>query len=294
MARGAPPPARLRARGRGLARGRDRDRRVAARRALPPAGRADRGRGGRAGRARAARSPRFDLHGGARRLRRASRALRRPSRRGRALDPARAASRRSRRRSPRTPTRELDEDDLGRSTAVDAVVSRARADARPLRASCARLAPFGLGNPGVTLLVAGCELAELGDGRRRQAPALPRPRRAAATRAARSPSASGAQLDRLRRGRPLRRRVPARGEPLERHRRAAARRQAPLRHDRRATPSCASALRARMARSPKRRGAPRPQAIFAELGLGEDGAAWRSLLESATLPRAARGRPGRS
>src|SRR5205823_13093541 len=30
-----------------------------------------------------------------------------------------------------------------------------------LSAELARLAPFGLGNPGVTLLVAGCELAEL-------------------------------------------------------------------------------------------------------------------------------------
>ena len=47
---------RLRARGRGVARGRDRDRRLAARRALPPAGRADRRRRRRCGRARAARS----------------------------------------------------------------------------------------------------------------------------------------------------------------------------------------------------------------------------------------------
>src|SRR5204862_5050514 len=30
-----------------------------------------------------------------------------------------------------------------------------------LAAELARLAPFGLGNPGVTLLLAGCELAEL-------------------------------------------------------------------------------------------------------------------------------------
>ena len=37
VARGAPPPARLRRRRRGLARGRDRHRRVAARRALQPA-----------------------------------------------------------------------------------------------------------------------------------------------------------------------------------------------------------------------------------------------------------------
>ena len=42
VAGGAPPPPRLRRRGRGLARGRDRHRRLAARRALRPAGRADR------------------------------------------------------------------------------------------------------------------------------------------------------------------------------------------------------------------------------------------------------------
>ena len=44
VARGAPPSSRLRRRGRGLARGRDRHRRVAPRRALRPAGRADRRR----------------------------------------------------------------------------------------------------------------------------------------------------------------------------------------------------------------------------------------------------------
>ena len=47
VAGGEAAPARLRPRRRGLARGRDRHRRVAARRALPPAGRADRGRGRR-------------------------------------------------------------------------------------------------------------------------------------------------------------------------------------------------------------------------------------------------------
>ena len=49
--------------GRGLARGRDRDRRLAPRRALPPAGRPHRAVARATGRARAARSPSFDLHG---------------------------------------------------------------------------------------------------------------------------------------------------------------------------------------------------------------------------------------
>jgi hypothetical protein len=51
--------------------------------------------------------------------------------------------------------------------AVDAVVP-GRALTLELAAELRRLAPFGLGNPGVTLLVAGCELTgvqTVGDGR---------------------------------------------------------------------------------------------------------------------------------
>jgi single-stranded-DNA-specific exonuclease len=61
----------------------------------------------------------------------------------------------------------LDEDDLRPVTVVDAAVP-GRALTLELCAELRRLAPFGLGNPGVTLLVAGCELTELaavGDGR---------------------------------------------------------------------------------------------------------------------------------
>ena len=51
-------------------------------------------------------------------------------------------------------------DDLEPRAVVDAVVS-GRELTLDLAAELGRLAPFGLGNPGVTLLVAGCELSEL-------------------------------------------------------------------------------------------------------------------------------------
>jgi single-stranded-DNA-specific exonuclease len=54
----------------------------------------------------------------------------------------------------------LDDDDLRPVTTVDAIVPGA-ALTLGLCAELRRLAPFGLGNPGVTLLVAGCELADL-------------------------------------------------------------------------------------------------------------------------------------
>jgi single-stranded-DNA-specific exonuclease len=63
--------------------------------------------------------------------------------------------------------RELADDDLSRPLVVDAVVP-GRVLTLGLAAELRRLAPFGLGNPGVTLLVAGCELRDLqtvGDGK---------------------------------------------------------------------------------------------------------------------------------
>jgi single-stranded-DNA-specific exonuclease len=59
------------------------------------------------------------------------------------------------------------EDDLAPVTVVDAVVPAERLGL-DLCAELARLEPFGLGNPAVTVLVAGCELADLqavGEGR---------------------------------------------------------------------------------------------------------------------------------
>jgi single-stranded-DNA-specific exonuclease len=55
----------------------------------------------------------------------------------------------------------LTEGDLEPVTHIDAVVPRKTALTLDLCAELARLAPFGLGNPGVTLLAPGCELAEL-------------------------------------------------------------------------------------------------------------------------------------
>jgi single-stranded-DNA-specific exonuclease len=54
----------------------------------------------------------------------------------------------------------LDEDDLRPPTLVDALVHGSELTLE-LCNELARLAPFGLGNPGVTLLLPGCELAEL-------------------------------------------------------------------------------------------------------------------------------------
>jgi single-stranded-DNA-specific exonuclease len=62
---------------------------------------------------------------------------------------------------------QLADADLQPRTVVDAVVS-GRELTLELAAELGRLAPFGLGNPPVTLLVAGCELSELtavGEGR---------------------------------------------------------------------------------------------------------------------------------
>ena len=56
---------------------------------------------------------------------------------------------------------DLSEDDLAPVVHVDAVV-RGTELTLDLCAELERLAPFGLGNPGVTLLAVGCELSELG------------------------------------------------------------------------------------------------------------------------------------
>jgi len=53
------------------------------------------------------------------------------------------------------------EDDLQPVTQIDAIVPRGRRLTLDLCTELARLAPFGLGNPAVTLLAAGCELGDL-------------------------------------------------------------------------------------------------------------------------------------
>ena len=221
--------ARLRDRRRGLARRRDRDRRVASRRAIPPAGRPARGWRRRVeglgpvdSRLRPARR--------ARRLLGPARALGRPPGGGRAERGARAA-RGLREAFAAHADAQLDDADL---EPVDVRRRRrlaARADARAGRRARRGWRRSGSATRACVLLLAGCEIAEpatVGEG---QPPALPRPR----------PRPRRGQCDRLRDGRPprpvaarrrLRRRVPARGEPLERHRCAAARRAARLRHER--------------------------------------------------------------
>src|SRR4029077_9651563 len=57
--------------------------------------------------------------------------------------------------------RVLPDEDLRPRVPVDAIVPGAELGL-PLCEELSRLAPFGLGNPGVTLLVDGCELSGLG------------------------------------------------------------------------------------------------------------------------------------
>jgi single-stranded-DNA-specific exonuclease len=62
----------------------------------------------------------------------------------------------------------LVEEDLAPVTHVDAIVPRGRRLTLDLCTELAQLAPFGLGNPAVTLLAAGCELdalATVGEGK---------------------------------------------------------------------------------------------------------------------------------
>ena len=174
---------------------------------------------------------------------------------------------------------ELADDDLRPVTTVDALVHGGDLTL-DLCAELARLAPFGLGNPGVTLLLAGCELADLGDGRRGQAPQASACARTAATAGSAIAFGFGPQLDRLRRVGPLRRRVPARGEPLERHRRPAARTCAQVFDADERYLERREWLEAEWRKAPETR-EPRGAAIFAELGARARAGTKRHLLESA-------------
>jgi len=91
----------------------------------------------------------------------------------------------------------LSDDELVPRVSVDAIVAGAELGL-PLCEELARLAPFGLGNPGVTLLVDGCELGELstvGEGKHLRFRVRQRGRDAGSAIA----FGFGAQLDRLRR-----------------------------------------------------------------------------------------------
>jgi single-stranded-DNA-specific exonuclease len=91
----------------------------------------------------------------------------------------------------------LTEDDLRPRVAIDAIVA-GRELGLPLCEELARLAPFGLGNPGVMLLVDGCELTALdtvGEGKHLRFRVRQRGRDAGSAIA----FGFGAQLDRYRR-----------------------------------------------------------------------------------------------
>ena len=91
----------------------------------------------------------------------------------------------------------LDDDDLRPVTPVDAIVPGS-ALTLGLCAELRRLAPFGLGNPGVNLLVAGCELTDLatvGEGKHLRFRVRDRGRPAGSAIA----FGLGSQLDRFRR-----------------------------------------------------------------------------------------------
>ena len=154
-----------------------------------PPGRADRRRRAATGRAPAARSrlrPARRRSPPAPRTSSASAATaRRPASRS-----SRSTSRRSRSVRRASPTSCLGDDDLRPVTHGRRRRAARRRSTLELCAELARLAPFGLGNPGVTLLARGLRARRARHRRRRQAPALPRPPTTAATPAARSRSAS--------------------------------------------------------------------------------------------------------
>jgi single-stranded-DNA-specific exonuclease len=170
--------------------------------------------------------------------------------------------------------------DLEPLTVVDAVVSP-RELTLDLAAELARLAPFGLGNPGVTLLLAGCEISEpaaVGEGRHLRF----RVRDPERGRDAGSAIAfgMGAQLDRVRR-------VGAYDVAFRLEENRWNGTVAPQLVVRRVfeTHERYQDVRARFAREFREPAVWSEDArrIFAELGLDADSPSWRSLLESETF-----------
>jgi single-stranded-DNA-specific exonuclease len=170
----------------------------------------------------------------------------------------------------------LEETDLRAVTTVDAIVPGA-ALTLDLCAELRRLAPFGLGNPGVNLLVAACELSELttvGEGKHLRFRLRDRGRPAGTAIA----FGLGAQLDRYRR-------VGAYDLAFRLQENTWNGTTAPQLVIRRIfdTPDRYGELRERFASEWRSQElSPEGQAVFAELGL-EEGGEWRSLLESETF-----------
>jgi single-stranded-DNA-specific exonuclease len=165
-------------------------------------------------------------------------------------------------------------------TLVDAVVSPKELTL-DLAAELAQLAPFGLGNPGVTLLLASCEISEpaaVGEGRHLRF----RVRDPERGRDAGSAIAfgMGAQLDRLRR-------LGAYDVAFRLEENRWNGTVAPQLVVRRvfAANERYNDVRARFAREFREpdRWSEDAQRIFAELGLDDDNPSWRSLLESETF-----------
>ena len=174
---------------------------------------------------------------------------------------------------------QLEDGDLEPVTSVDAVVSPGELTL-DLAGELARLAPFGLGNPGVMLLLAGCEISEpstVGEGKHLRFRVRDRGRDAGSAIA----FGMGAHLDRLRRvgGYDVAFRLEENrwngtvAPQLVVRRVFDANERYPDARERFAD----EWRKAEAARSAE------AQAIFTELGLGEEGAAWRSLLESASF-----------
>jgi single-stranded-DNA-specific exonuclease len=167
--------------------------------------------------------------------------------------------------------------DLSPALVVDAVVP-GRACTLELAAELRRLAPFGLGNPGVTLLVAGCELSELqtvGEGKHLRFRAADEGGTAGSAIA----FGLGSQLDRWRR-------VGAYDVAFRLEENTWNGTTAPQLVVRRIfdSPERYRELRAELAaewRAGPEQWSDTARAVFGELGL--DGTGWRSLLESETF-----------
>jgi single-stranded-DNA-specific exonuclease len=174
----------------------------------------------------------------------------------------------------------LADPDLEPVTVVDAVVSP-RELTLDLAGELARLAPFGLGNPGVTLLLAGCEISEpsaVGEGRHLRFRVRDRDRgRDAGSAIA---FGMGAQLDRLRR-------VGAYDVAFRLEENRWNGTVAPQLVVRRVfeTHERYQDVRARFAREFREPDgwSEDAQRVFGELGLDRETSSWRSLLESETF-----------
>ena len=190
---------------------------------------------------------------------------------------------------------ELLDEDLAPVTRIDAIVP-ASALTLELARELEQLAPFGLGNPDVTLLVAGCEAvgaSTVGEGKHLRFRVRQHGRDAGSAIA----FGLGGQLERLQGDCALRRRVQAQAEPLERHRRRRSSSCGGCSTPRRPTRSCATGSpscggRARRPGRPRRGGSSTSSRSSGAAGKRQllESPTFRALLEHGapiTLPQAA-------